>query len=402
MRGSLVKRYKGSWSIILEMERDRDPVTKKVVRRHRKWITFRGTRRQAETKLTELLAAKDGGMFVEPSKVTLGEWLTTWLDVSVKPRCRTATYTRYKGIIENSLLKASIANLPLQKLRPSHIEAYYADATDATKRKRAISASTVTLHHAILHQALRKAVKERLIKINVAVDLDGKPRREREPEDSRQHAWSATEAHAFLVVAKAAGSQPAAFYTVALDSGMRKGELCGLRWKDVNLEAAEVRIEQQLVTPGLEPEFGPTKTGRARTISIGAETVELLRAHKRHQAALKMKNRTAYQDHGLVFAKEWQDVRKTSETLGQPLQTNNLGQREYAKLIEVAGVRPIKFHGLRHTCATLLLQAGEPIHVVSQRLGHKKVEMTWNFYAHVLPDQQQGAAAKLGALLHGG
>lgn len=114
-----------------------------------------------------------------------------------------------------------------------------------------------------------------------------------------------------------------------------------------------------------------------------------------------MRNRTAYHDFGLVFAKEREDVRTRSETLGQPLQLNNLGQRQYAKLIAEAGVRRIKFHGLRHTCATLLLQAGQPVHVVAQRLGHSKVEMTLNIYAHVLPDMQQDAAAKLGSLLHG-
>jgi integrase len=102
----------------------------------------------------------------------------------------------------------------------------------------------------------------------------------------------------------------------------------------------------------------------------------------------------------LVFAKEWSDLARNSDMLGFPLQMNNLGQREYAKLIKVAGVRRIKFHGLRHTCATLLLQAGTPVHVVSERLGHSKVAMTMEVYAHVLPDMQKDAAATLGALLH--
>jgi len=90
-----------------------------------------------------------------------------------------------------------------------------------------------------------------------------------------------------------------------------------------------------------------------------------------------------------------------SDTLGHPLQANNLGQREYASLIKAAKVRTITFHGLRHTCATLLLQAGTPVHVVSERLGHAQVSMTMEVYAHVLPDMQQQAATTLGALLHG-
>jgi integrase len=135
-------------------------------------------------------------------------------------------------------------------------------------------------------------------------------------------------------------------------------------------------------------------------VSLAAETIELLRVHKREQARLKLANRTVYTDHGLVFANNWSGLRR-HDTLGQPLQANNLGQHEYARLIKAAGVRPIKFHGLRHTCATLLLQAGQPVHVVAERLGHKKVEITLNIYAHVLPDMQKDAARSLGALLYG-
>lgn len=165
-----------------------------------KWFTVRGTRKDAEKKLGDLLHAANHGTIVEPSKMTLGKWLTEWIDTT-KPRLRGTTYTRYRGIIDNSLLKAPIANILLQQLRGSHIENYYANAS--------VSASTLTLHHAILHRALRKAVKDGLVATNAAADLDGRPRRERAPEDARQHAWTATEANAFLKVAKARGrSQP--------------------------------------------------------------------------------------------------------------------------------------------------------------------------------------------------
>lgn len=102
-----------------------------------------------------------------------------------------------------------------------------------------------------------------------------------------------------------------------------------------------------------------------------------------------------------MFAKEWVHVQRRNQTLGQPLQLNNIGEREFAVLIEEARVRRIKFHGLRHTCATLLLQAKQPIKVVSERLGHAHVTMTMQVYAHVLPGMQEDAAAALGALLHG-
>jgi integrase len=112
-----------------------------------------------------------------------------------------------------------------------------------------------------------------------------------------------------------------------------------------------------------------------------------------------MRNRATYADHGLVFAKDWSERQRTHDVLGQ-LQLNNIGERQYARLIKEAGVRRIKFHGLRHTCATLLLAAGTPVHVVSERLGHSKVSMTMEVYAHVLPGMQADAASTLGALLH--
>ena len=115
-----------------------------------------------------------------------------------------------------------------------------------------------------------------------------------------------------------------------------------------------------------------------------------------------MANRQSYRDFGLVFVKPWSDLQRKGDMLGYPLQMNNLGQRQFAQLIKAAGVKRIKFHGMRHTTATLLLRAGQPIHVVSERLGHSsKVSMTMEVYAHVLPDMQRDVAATLGALLHG-
>lgn len=393
MRGSLKQRYPGSWSIILDLGYEPNPETGKI-RRKQKWHTFRGTKKDAEDKLTDLLKAAKDGTYVDATKITLGEWLTEWFKAS-KSRFRQNTVTRFEGIISKAMQPAPIAKVRLQKLRPTHLEQYYAAAT--------VSPATLMLHHSILHQALRKAVKDRLIPMNPAADLDHKPRRSREKMsgEAQQHAWTAIEARAFLTAAKAAGARPAAFYALALDSGARKGELCGLTWQNLDLDAGKMRIVQQLLAPGADPTFGPTKTGRPRTVALAAETIELLRAHRKHQRELMMANRTAYRDLGLVFAKEWSDLQRAGEMLGYPLQMNNLGQREYAKLIKAADVRRIKFHGLGHTCATLLLQAGTPVHVVSERLGHAKVSMTMEVYAHVLPDMQADAAARIGALLHG-
>jgi len=390
MRGSLKRRYQGSWSIILDLGDERDPATGGLKRRQ-KWHTFHGTKKEAEDKLADLLKEVRDGTAVDPSTLTLAEWLREWLLAS-KKNFRANTYRRYHGIIEQYLAPSDIGKMRVQQLRPTHLEQYYAAAT--------VSPSTLTLHHAILHPALAKAVRDRLIPHNIAIGLNRPRKPHHKSEDARLHCWTVGEARAFLEAAKARGSQPGAFYATALDSGARKGELCGVTWPNLDLDAGKLKIVQQLLTPGPEPVFGPTKTGRPRTVTLSSETIALLRAHRQQQRELRMKNRPHYQDHNLVFAKEWSDLQRKTDCLGHPLQINNLGQREYADLIAAANVRPIKFHGLRHTCATLLLQARTPVHVVSERLGHSKVAMTMEVYAHVLPDMQTEAAATLGALLH--
>jgi integrase len=139
----------------------------------------------------------------------------------------------------------------------------------------------------------------------------------------------------------------------------------------------------------------------ARGIEISAETVEPLKTHKAAEAELKMRNRQQSHDLGLMFAKQSGELSRKHDVLGEPPQANNLGQREFEKLIKASGVRRIKFHGLRHTCATLLLQQGTPPNVVQKRLGHKRIEMTLGIYGHALPSMQRGAADQIGALLHG-
>ena len=391
MRGSIRKRYQDSWSIILDLGYQVDPTTGKQ-KRLQKWVTVKGTKRDAERKLTEFLHSIHRGEYVEPSKQTVGECLTEWLKTAIKPPSkRLRTYETYKSVIERHL-KPAFGHLRVQQLKPTDIMRYYNESL--------LSPTTLEQHHTIIHSALQAAQLQGLVQRKATSLVIGKPHRPEGREDVLKHCWEAAEARQFIAAAKEQGPQPAAFYTVALDSGARKGELCGLQWKDINLDTGQISFVRQLIKPGLSPIFGPLKNGESRTISIAPETVALLRKHKAHQAELKLANHVHYHDHGLAFAKEWEHLKRHGDTLGHPLQINNIGQHECLRLIKAAGVRPIKFHGLRHTCATLLLQAGVPIKVVQERLGHKRIEITLNIYAHALPSMQQDAAAKLAALLH--
>lgn len=398
MRGYVKLRYKGkngqkdSYALIFD-------VNDETGKRKRKWVTFRGTRKAADAEMTKILRELDTNTYVDTSKITLAVWLPQWLELAKSDKrekpLRASTVSRYQNIIYVRLLKAPFATKPLQKITAADIEQYYA--------AQKVSASTLTVDHAILNSAFRKAKMSKLIISNPVSDVEHRPRAnlDQKSEEIKRHAWTATEAGKFMAKARLAGPQAAAFYALALDSGMRKSELGGLRWGSVDLDAAKVTVKEQLTRMGHEPTWGPTKGGRVRTIDIAPGTVALLREHRRVQAELKMKNRQSYAEFDLVFAKQWNDVRKRGEMLGHPLQLNNLGQREYARLMREAEVPRIKFHGLRHTCATLLLNAGEPVHNVSKRLGHKSVMMTMEVYAHLLDGSGQQMAATMGAILHG-
>ena len=383
MRGHLRQRSKGSWSIVLDMGRTIEADTGRL-KRSQKWITIQGTKREADAKLAEILHRMNRGQIVEPSKMTLAYWLKDWLESVIKPSRRLRTYETYSHVV-NKHLVPNMGQIRLCDLRASHLQQYYNNST--------LSKATLQQHHAIMHGALQASAKQDLVLRNVAELVEGKPRIDGIQKDAMLHCWDEEEARQFVDTAKHAGTQEAAFYKLALDSGARKGELCGLRWDDVDWDAGTISIVRQLVKvqKGAIPVFGPPKNGTPRSISLAPQTIGLLKKHKVTQAEHRLATGTVYCDHGLVFTREW----------GQPLQMNNLGEREYKSLIERSKVRRIKFHGLRHTCATLLLKKGKPIHVVADRLGHKDPTITMKIYAHALPSMQKEAAAIMEAVLHG-
>jgi integrase len=346
----------------------------------------------AEAKLTELLHQVDKGTYVDTSKVTLVDYLRSWHEKNVMPHRRPETARVYLSMIEKHIATAAIANAPLQKVRTSDLEAFYASLK--------LSPATVTVIHAVIGRALKIAVRDKLLVANPASAVEDRPRVSKDrSQAARSHCWSASEAKKVLTASKEAGPQASAFLAVLLDTGCRKGEALGLTWADLDLDAATVTISRQLESRKGEPTWGPTKTKVARTVTLGVETISRLRAHRKQQRELLMANRTTYKDFGLVFAKEPADLQTPTAALGHACPS--LARRQFQQVVKAAGVKPIKVHGTRHTVATLLLQAGVPVQVVAQRLGHAQVTQTLEVYAHSLPDMQRDAAAKLGALLTG-
>ncbi len=351
-----------------------------------RWETSR-TKKEAEARLAEVLRQVQQGLPVEPSALTLGEWLNTWLAeyVEASSRKRQRTKETYRHIARNHLTPA-LGRFRLRDLRPGVIQAYY-----ARKREQGLSDATLSLHHVVLSGALKAAVNDGLLAYNPLQRVTERP----QPRPPEMQTWTAAEARRFLEAAGDHSPQAHALFALALDTGARKGELLGLRWEDVDLGAGLVRIRRTMIRSGPEPVFGPLKNAKGgeggRMVELHPETVAALKRNRVAQAEQKLRAGPAYHDRGLVFAKED----------GHPLDLFNLGERWLDPIIKAAGVRRIRFHDLRHTCATLLLQAGVNPKVVQERLGHKDVTTTLNRYSHVLPGMQKEATRRLGSLLYG-
>jgi integrase len=201
------------------------------------------------------------------------------------------------------------------------------------------------------------------------------------------------EASAFLKAA--AKDKFGLVFELALITGMRPEEYLGLAWLDVNLEARTITVKRGLIwirKAGFK--FGEPKTVKSRrTIPVPDALIAKLRLHRRQQLEQKLRLGTAYADHDLVFANE----------IGKPVHYRNLTQRHYEKILKATNLHEKGFvlYSLRHTCATLLLAAGENPKVVSERLGHSTVRMTLDTYSHVLPDMQRSASEKLGKMIYG-
>ncbi|MGE5573003.1 MAG: tyrosine-type recombinase/integrase [Bacteroidota bacterium] len=360
--------------------------------------TVTGSRSDALAVLKRLQGELRDETYVEQHQMSVAKWLREWLDDYIKPPAKAPrTYERYKGVVEQHLIPA-LGKVPLQKLRGSQIRRHFDDCEGKLDR------STLALHCTVLNSALNAAIEDGLLRSNPVSTLKRRPKRKTYEEDLEaqeeivENCWEAEEARRFLEVARAAGPQWAAFFALALDTGMRKSELCGLEWRDIDWNDGAVTVRQQLArTPkGEEPRFSVTKGRQARRIYVAPQTLRLLREHRKRQAEVKLASGGKYKDFGLVFAKEpGPRVRRP----GYPLQANNLGERIFADLVEMAKVRKIKFHGLRHTCATLLLNNRVPVHYVSRRLGHKDELTTMRIYAHSLPSADKEFAAELAQII---
>lgn len=324
------------------------------------------TRREARTRAAARLVTKQREAGLEPHRLTLRAYLDRWVDHMRQGRASAHTIRVYESIIRR--LPARLSKTKLADLRPLAIQT----ALDERAASGAAPA-TVRKEYNLLHAALRQAVRWRLLVTNPADDVTPPPR-------NRPEMQALDEDGAAALLAKVAGTRYEVPALLAVTTGLRRGELLALRWSDVDLESASLRVARSAEAREGRVSFKEPKTpGSVRTVALMAATVQALAEHKRRQAAQRLEDGPAWRDRGLVFP----------AAHGRPWHPATFSGGWYRLR---TGVR---FHDLRHTHATILLRAGTPVDAVAKRLGHASPTITLQAYAHVLEDADAAAVARL-------
>lgn len=382
--GSVYQRKDGKWVGEATVGRRADGA------RDRRFV-YADTREEAQEKLRKLLHERDRGLLADPAKQTVGEFLSSWLQDVAKPTVRPRTYDCYSDIVEHHI-KPALGGVRLSKLSPQHLQRFYREKQEAGLTR------TVRLCHAVLHRALGQAAKWGLIPRNPAdlVDPPKVPKKEFRP-------LSPEEAQRFLAAAE--GGRFYALYVLAVTCGLRQGELLGLKWEDLDLERGVLQVRHQLQWVRAEGEerkgkkraepkwvlTEPKSAKSRRVVTLPAVAVAALKRHKARQTEERLRLGEVWQDLGFVF----------TTPIGTPQDASNLLKHSFYPLLEKAGVPRIRFHDLRHTCATVLLAQGVHPKLVQEQLGHSQISLTLDTYSHVIPEMKREVAAKMDALFGG-
>ena len=330
------------------------------------------TKEEARKALREARAGADVGLVFDAGKLTVGEYLDRWLADSVKDTVRQRTYERYESIVRVHI-KPAIGRVKLKALTPAHARALYREKLDV-----GLSPRTVNYIHVTLHKALSQAVGDGLVQRNAAQVKA--PR----PEKPEIKPLSPDQARKLVKVAHEIEDRYAALYVVALHTGLREGEMLGLRWDDLDLEATTptLQVRRTLSETRTGHKFELPKSGKGRSVKLSRKAVEALRSHHARQAEEKLRLGSLWQDNGLVFP----------TTTGTTTSGTNLLGWHFKPLLKRAGLPAIRLHDLRHTCATILLMAGKHPKFVQEMFGHANISITLDTYSHVIEGMDGGLA----------
>ena len=378
MRGSIIERN-GSYRIAVSL--GKDPVTQKY---KRYFETVRRNKKDAQRRLRELLSSLDNGTFSKSSKLTVASYLEQWLRDYCQPNLAPHTTESYEFFIRRHIIP-DIGLTPLCQLKPADLQHLYASKLSSGRRDGTggLGSRSVKYIHTTLHRALNSACKMGLIVRNPADAVDVPKITQRE-----MRTMDETDVHLLLEFAK--NTPYYALFYLALFSGMRRSELLGFRWCDLDLLLCQASISRTLhrLHTG-ETIIRPCKTPKSkRLVSLSPSTVIVLREHKEAEAKQRGSLSLPFTDDDYVFA----------HYDGSPLLPDSVTQA-WRKLARRIGLKGIRLHDCRHTHASLLLKQNVHPAIVAQRLGHASVQITLDVYSHILPGLQRAAANRFDDIL---
>jgi integrase len=327
------------------------------------------TKTEAREALATARAEAAGGVVLDAGKLTVAEYLERWLSDCLTPLVKSgkmehSTYVRYAGIVNNHI-SPTIGFKKLRDLSRAEVRALY------SAKGKELSPRSVDYIHVTLQKALSQAMRDDLIPRNVATGE--RPRSSRNQEEIK--ALSSEQVRALLVAAR--GTRNEALYVVAVRTGLRQGELLGLKWPDVDLVGRRLSVRRALKVTDHGLDFGPPKNNASRrSVPLSKTAVAVLQAHRTRQNEERLRLGELWQDHDLVFPNR----------VGKPMDHGNLYDREYKPLLQSAGLgdKGFTFHSLRHTFATELFNQRKRPKVIQSLLGHSSITQTMDTYSHLL------------------
>ena len=373
MKGHIRERSPGHWAIVVEL---RDPGTGK---RRRKWHAFAGTKRKAQEECARLISALKGGTYLEPAKITVAEHMERRLE-HVRSQVSPKTFERYCGVVRGNIVPA-LGGVLLTKLQPAQISEMYAKALASGRRdgkKGGLAPRTVLYMHRMLKEALTVAVREWQLLASNPADRIKAPK----VEKKKMRALDTAESAALIEAAR-----PLRLFVpvlLAVTCGMRRGEICALRWRNVDLSTGQLAVISSTEQCKAGTREKEPKSGHVRTVVLTTLAIEELRRHKLRQAEEMLR----------LGARQSNDSYVVAQIDGAPLKPNSL-THEFARFIAGSKLPRIRFHDLRHSHATHLLASGVHPKIAQERLGHATVAITLDLYSHVLPGMQADAASRV-------
>ncbi len=368
-------------------------------KRRERWLPASKTKTAAKKALRDALHSQDHGTW-QPSAepMTYGEFLTEkWLPSLLNTELRETTLGGYSRHVQVYLVP-QLGGIRLDRITGADLAAFYGRLRVEGAKGRPLATNTVARIHATVSRSMQDAVELRLRNTNPAGDL---PRiahpKQTTPKRAHVRYWTADQLGTFLGHVQAQEPRFHPLARLAAYTGMRRGEVVGLHWQDVDLDVGHLSVRKTITAVykpnggGMRVIHGEPKSGKVRRVDLDAETVAVLRSWKAKQAEDRLALDVAWPEDGLVFTRE-------DGALFPPDTASAIHDR----LVKASGLPRLTFHGLRHTHATILLANGIPVNVVQERLGHSSAQITLDYYAHVMPGQGARAASTFAEAMGGG